>query len=213
MSGGARTGHAHPKELLVVRADGASVQYPAFRVGKLAAGDGEVVGVYNDSLVRVTSRRLVPLVTKDGLAKAIRRRAFLIMGFGDVRVAARGDVYLFVSTLIRGRKDVIVKHIDAFNSRDSDSDPWASDAEFTAPVAQVTGRDDIIGFFGVFQNAFPDVRLELDQLLADGSAAAAEGTLTGTHDGVLPTRTAMSRRQDEPSSSGGRRSTPSTGTR
>jgi predicted ester cyclase len=84
-------------------------------------------------------------------------------------------------------KDVILRHIDAFNGRDWDADPWAADAEFTAPVAQVSGRDEIIGFFGVFQSAFPDVRLELHQLFADGHAAAAEGTLTGTHDGVLPT--------------------------
>ncbi len=84
-------------------------------------------------------------------------------------------------------KDLIHKHIEAFNSRDWDADPWAADAEFTAPVAQVSGREEIIGFFGVFQNAFPDVHLELNQLLSDGSAAAAEGTLTGTHEGVLPT--------------------------
>jgi predicted ester cyclase len=82
-------------------------------------------------------------------------------------------------------KDVILKHIDAFNGRDDDAEPWAADAEFTAPVAKVRGRDEIIGFFGVFRNAFPDVRLELHQLLADGPAAAAEGTLTGTHNGVL----------------------------
>ena len=84
-------------------------------------------------------------------------------------------------------KDVILKHIEAFNARDWDADPWAADAEFKAPVAEVSGREEIIGFFGVFQNAFPDVRLELHQILGDGSAAAAEGTLSGTHDGVLPT--------------------------
>jgi len=33
----------------------------------------------------------------------------------------------------------------------------------------------------------PDLRLEVTQLLTDGPAAAAEGTLTGTHDGVLHT--------------------------
>jgi predicted ester cyclase len=84
-------------------------------------------------------------------------------------------------------KDVILKHIEAFNDHDGDAEPWAADGELRAPVAQVSGRDDIIGFFGVFWNAFPDVRLELLQLLGDGSMAAAEGTLTGTHDGVLPT--------------------------
>ena len=110
-------------------------------------------------------------------------------------------------------RDVILKHIHAVNGRDSDADPWAADAEMTAPGAQVSGRDNVIGFIGVFQEAFPDIRLEIKQLLTDGPAAAAEGTTTGTHDGVLHTPTAMSRRQEEPLSSGGRRSTSPTTTR
>jgi predicted ester cyclase len=84
-------------------------------------------------------------------------------------------------------RDVILKHIDALNSRDSDADPWATDAEFIAPGAEISGRDDVIAFLGVFQEAFPDLRLEVEQLLTDGAAAAAEGTLAGTHDGVLRT--------------------------
>jgi len=84
-------------------------------------------------------------------------------------------------------RDVILKHIDAFNGRDSDADPWAADAEFTAPGAKVSGRDNVIGFIAVFQEAFPDLRLEIEQLLTDGSAAAAEGIMTGTHDGVFHT--------------------------
>src|SRR4029079_2861156 len=83
-------------------------------------------------------------------------------------------------------RDVIVKHIDAFNGRDSDADPWAADAEFAAPGAQVSGSDNVIGFIAVFHEAFPDLRLELDQLLTEGPAAAAEGIMTGTHDGVFP---------------------------
>jgi predicted ester cyclase len=84
-------------------------------------------------------------------------------------------------------KDVILKHIAAFNDRDSDAEPWAADAEMTAPGAQVSGRDDVIGFLDVFHEAFPDARLEVKQLLSDGPAAAAEGTFVGTHDGVLHT--------------------------
>ena len=57
----------------------------------------------------------------------------------------------------------------------------------TAPGAQVSGRDDVIGFLDVFHEAFPDGRLEVKQLLSDGPAAAAEGTFVGTHDGVLHT--------------------------
>jgi predicted ester cyclase len=84
-------------------------------------------------------------------------------------------------------RDVILKHIDAFNDRDTDADPWATDAEFTGPGVQFSGRDNVIGFIAVFQEAFPDLRLEIERLLTDGSAAAAEGTMTGTHDGVFHT--------------------------
>lgn len=82
-------------------------------------------------------------------------------------------------------RDVILKHIDAVNSRNSDADPWALDAEMVAPHGQVNGRDEIIGFLGAFQEAFPDLRLDIKQLLTDGQSAAAEGALTGTHNGVL----------------------------
>ena len=105
MSGGARAGHPHPKELLVVRNDGSSVAYPAYGGFGFAVGDGEVVATYRDNLVRVTSRRLVPLVSKDELAGALHRqtKTILIMGFGHLRVDARGDIYFFASTLIHGR--------------------------------------------------------------------------------------------------------------
>ena len=84
-------------------------------------------------------------------------------------------------------RDVILKHIAAVNDRDSDADPWAADAELVAPGGQANGRDAVLDFLGVFHEAFPDLRLEIEQLLTDGPAAAAEGTLTGTHDGVLHT--------------------------
>src|ERR1044071_224650 len=84
-------------------------------------------------------------------------------------------------------RDVILKHIDAFNGRDSDAEPWAADAEFKAPGVQVSGRDNVIAFIAVFQEAFPDLRLEIEQLLTDGAAAAAEGKMKGTHDGVFHT--------------------------
>ena len=84
-------------------------------------------------------------------------------------------------------KDVILTHIAAVNDRDSDADPWAADAQMVAPGAQVRGRDEVLAFLGVFHEAFPDLRLENVQVVSDGVAAAAEGSLTGTHDGVLHT--------------------------
>jgi predicted ester cyclase len=84
-------------------------------------------------------------------------------------------------------KDVILKHIAAVNDHDSDADPWAVDAELVAPGGQASGRDNVIAFLGVFGEAFPDICLEIKQLISDGSAASAEGLLVGTHDGVLHT--------------------------
>jgi predicted ester cyclase len=81
--------------------------------------------------------------------------------------------------------DVILKHIAAVNDNDNDAEPWADNAELVAPGGQASGREGVLTFLGVFHEAFPDLRLEVTQLLTDGSAAAAEGTLTGTHDGVL----------------------------
>jgi hypothetical protein len=104
-SGGVLAGHPHPKELLVVRNDGSSVAYPAYGGFGFAVGDGEVVAIYDDNLVRVTGRRLVTLVTRDELASALHRQAktILVMGFGHLRLDARGDLYFFASTLIHGR--------------------------------------------------------------------------------------------------------------
>ena len=84
-------------------------------------------------------------------------------------------------------RDVVLKHIAAVNDRDSAAEPWAADAELLAPGGHANGRDEVIGFVGVFQEAFPDLRLEIKRLLTDGSSAAAEGTIAGTHDGVLHT--------------------------
>ena len=84
-------------------------------------------------------------------------------------------------------RDVILRHIAALNNRDSAADPWAADAQMVAPGGGASGRDEVLGFLGVFQEAFPDLRLEVTQLLSDGPAAAAEGTIAGTHDGVLHT--------------------------
>ena len=84
-----------------------------------------------------------------------------------------------------GSGDVVRRHIEAFNARDAESSPWAEDAEIQAPGATVSGREAVLGFLGVFQAAFPDGRLEVRNLLSDGSSAAAEGAFVGTHDGVL----------------------------
>jgi hypothetical protein len=101
MSGGVLAGHPHPKEFLVVRSDGSSVAYPAFRVGEFAVGDGAVVATYNIDLVRVTGSRLVPLLTTGDLGRALHIRSTAIMGIYDPRLDADGDIYFIASILSR----------------------------------------------------------------------------------------------------------------
>jgi hypothetical protein len=76
-------------ELLVVRGDGSSAAYPAFRTAELGAGGGEIVASYDLSLVRVTSSRLVPLVTNVELARALHVRPNAIWDIHDPRVSDR----------------------------------------------------------------------------------------------------------------------------
>ena len=84
-------------------------------------------------------------------------------------------------------KSVVERHVETFNARDVDASPWSDDAELVAPNGAMHGREEVMGFFGVFWDAFPDGRLELSNLLAEGSIVAAEGRFIGTHTGVLGT--------------------------
>jgi hypothetical protein len=103
MSGGARAGHPHSEELLVVRSDGSTVAYPAFRIGEPAVGDGEVVAAYNDNLVRVTSSRVVPLLTTGALAGALHIRWSPIDDIYGPTVDGYGDIYFHASFAIASR--------------------------------------------------------------------------------------------------------------
>jgi hypothetical protein len=127
MSGGAQAGHPHPKELLVIRGDGSSVAYPAYGGFGFAVGDGRVVAVHDYSLVRVTSRRLVLLVTREELARAlhVQTKAFLIMGFGKLTIDDRGDIDFYVSTLIRGHYGCQSRHFERLTNG-SLHELWAS---------------------------------------------------------------------------------------
>ena len=84
-------------------------------------------------------------------------------------------------------KSVIESHVQAFGAKDAEAEPWSADAEIVAPVGQFRGRDQVLGFLGGFWEAFPDGRLEIARLLGEGSLAAAEGLMIGTHTGVLRT--------------------------
>jgi predicted ester cyclase len=47
------------------------------------------------------------------------------------------------------------------------------------------GAEGVKHFFTMFRDAFPDVTVEIDEILAEGDRVAVATTFTGTHDGEL----------------------------
>jgi len=41
-------------------------------------------------------------------------------------------------------KHVVERHVEAFNARDADAEPWSEDAEFVAPNASIHGREEVL---------------------------------------------------------------------
>ena len=86
-------------------------------------------------------------------------------------------------------KQVVERHIAAFNARDEAGYPWTADFEFVTPGATLKSREEGLGFIRGFWEAFPDARLELVRLISEDSVGAGEGTFAGTHTGVMRTPT------------------------
>jgi hypothetical protein len=60
------------------------------------------------NLVRVTSSRLVPVLTTDELASALHIRAIAIMDIYAPRVDAHGDIY-FVASILPGCQNRVLE--------------------------------------------------------------------------------------------------------
>ena len=79
-------------------------------------------------------------------------------------------------------------HATLFDSRD----PNAAD-EFFAPAFRShnmppgfpPGVEGVKRFFATLRDAFPDVEVAIDELVADGDRAAVATTISGTHTGEL----------------------------
>lgn len=86
-----------------------------------------------------------------------------------------------------GAKALIDQHIDAFNNRAPDKDPWASNAVMISPGGTFNGREQVLAFLSVFQQAFSNATLRVHSAVIEGGNASVEGTFEGVHDGVLHT--------------------------
>ncbi|QTI69301.1 ester cyclase [Gordonia polyisoprenivorans] len=80
---------------------------------------------------------------------------------------------------------VIDRHIESFNARTPDDEPWSENAELIGPGGTFNGRDGVLEFLSVFQAAFSDGRLTVHSAIVDGADASVEGVFDGVHDGIL----------------------------
>jgi len=62
------------------------------------------------------------------------------------------------------------------------------------PPGFPSGVDGVKLFFSTFRTAFPDITVEIDELVADGDRVAVATTFTGTHEGELMGVAATGRR-------------------
>ena len=109
-------------------------------------------------------------------------------------------------------RSVIEQHIRAFNDQDTESEPWSQDAELTTPGGKFTGREGILGFFGVFQGAFSNGALTVNSWTVEGDRASVESVSSGIHDGVLQSPGARCRPPVSQGRSSGARRTRCAGT-
>src|SRR3954451_2882094 len=79
-------------------------------------------------------------------------------------------------------------HTELLSARD----PAVVDAFFgegfvshNMPPGFPQGREGVKLFFSTFRDAFPDVTVAIDELVADGDRVAVATTFTGTHTGAL----------------------------
>lgn len=84
------------------------------------------------------------------------------------------------------------KAIDAFNS--GRLDDWmtmvAPDVELITPMAgTIKGRDAFKGYFAQMRETFPDARVDIKTIVAEGNVGVTEYTFTGTHKGPMRTAT------------------------
>lgn len=63
----------------------------------------------------------------------------------------------------------------------------------------VRGYEQFEAFHGLFKQAFPDIRIDLEEVVTDGDRIAARYTATATHDGPMPNLLAAAQTGGPPS--------------
>jgi predicted ester cyclase len=79
-------------------------------------------------------------------------------------------------------------HSELLSARDPDVVDSFFAREFVShnnPPGFPPGVEGVKRFFSMFRDAFPDVEVEIDEIVAEGDRVAVATTFTGTHQGEL----------------------------
>jgi steroid delta-isomerase-like uncharacterized protein len=84
-------------------------------------------------------------------------------------------------------KEVVQRHVDAWNARDFESfvEGYTDDCEVTGPGFTFKGQQGIRDFWAAFNGPYPDNRVLVHRLVAEGSTVIEEATFQGTHTGSM----------------------------
>lgn len=84
---------------------------------------------------------------------------------------------------------VVDEFVASFNAHDEARirEGYSETVEFVAPGAEVEGAEAAAAYAMVFIKAFPDVRLEVTNVIDGGEWIVAEFAYSGTHTGPLAT--------------------------
>ena len=87
-------------------------------------------------------------------------------------------------------KRLILEHYDSFlNRQDADAlrEQLAQDfVDHEMPPGMPPGPEGAIRLRAMLHNAFPDLRIEIEDIVAEGDRVAVRARWTGTHRGSLP---------------------------
>ena len=86
------SGAGHPKELLVLRDNGTTEAYPAFRLGAITSANGEVVAARNDAVVRVMSHGLTTIASSQTLNGLVSGTT--IIDIGEIAFSNPRNIFL-----------------------------------------------------------------------------------------------------------------------
>ncbi len=85
-------------------------------------------------------------------------------------------------------KEFVRRQIELFNQGKVDEamKDWADDAELVTPLtAPLKGREAIAAYWRQMRETFPDAKVTIHRVVAEGDTVVTESTFTGTNTGPL----------------------------